>query len=261
MINKIRLILLILLCFIFHLDGLDFSLPATQQKFIGNWHFVKVQPGDTLSKIALDNDVSLLELLKHNLAFQLNKPIHPGQTLLIPNCYSLPELHQNEIIVNLANQMLYYRPADDTRSILIYPVTIGKPQHPTPQGDYYIKRKKIDPIWYPPASIRAVHAKQGKKYPFAVGPGPHNPLGKYAMYLNKPTYLIHTAINATALGGAQSFGCIRMYKRDIAILYPKIKINTAVKIINVPIANHDEFQNYCTRLISAKNIMVKGQAK
>ena len=67
------------------------------------------------------------------------------------------------------------------------------------------------------------------------------------MYLNKPTYLIHTAVSGQALGGARSFGCIRMYERDIAQLYPQIKLKTPVRIMDEPIPEPSTLQKYCTR--------------
>jgi lipoprotein-anchoring transpeptidase ErfK/SrfK len=228
--------------------SINFSAPENKQRFVGAWHYITVKPGDSLGRIAFEHDVSLINLLKYNPHVAIDTPIHPQQSLLIPNCYWVPELKPDEILINLANQTLYYQPSG-SESISVYPVTIGKPEHPTPQGDFYIKRKKKDPIWYPTASIRQAYAAKGKSYPSAVAPGRYNPLGTYVMYLNKPTYLIHTAVNGRALGGAQSFGCVRMYERDIGQLYPQIKVNTPVRIIDEPISNAENLIKYCTRSI------------
>ena len=241
---------LTLICFSFlycwSAYAVTFPLPENESRFVGSWHYVTVKPGDSLGKIAFRHDVSLINLLKHNPHLDINSPIHPKQSLLIPNCYWVPELQPDKIVVNLANQRLYYQPPG-SQSVLIYPVTIGKPEHPTPQGDFYIKRKRMNPIWYPTASIRKARAIKGQPYPSAVAPGPYNPLGKYVMYLNKPTYLIHTAVSGHALGGARSFGCVRMYERDISQLYPQIKVDTPVSIINTPIPNVENMAKYCTR--------------
>jgi lipoprotein-anchoring transpeptidase ErfK/SrfK len=67
------------------------------------------------------------------------------------------------------------------------------------------------------------------------------------MYLNKPTYLIHTAAGASRLGGKSSYGCVRMYERDIAKLYPIIPIKTKVKIIDQPVTSKPELYKYCSR--------------
>lgn len=226
--------------------SLDYRVPQTLPRFVGAWHYITVKPGDSLSKLAFTHDISLIDLLKYNPHVSLDKPIHPKQSLLIPNCYWVPPLRQGEILINLATQTLYYQP-EENDIVSIYPVTIGKPDYPTPQGEYYIKKKKRDPIWYPPPSIRRAYAAKGKSYPSAVAPGPYNPLGTYVMYLNKPTYLIHTAINARALGGAQSFGCVRMYERDIGQLYPQIKLNTPVRIVDEAIPNLEALHKYCTK--------------
>ena len=225
--------------------SINYQAPQDTHRFVGEWHYIKVKPGDSLGRIAFMHDISLINLLKYNPHVSVNKPIHPKQTLLIPNCYWVPPLTPGEILINLANKTLYYQP-ENSDTVSIYPVTIGKPGYPTPQGEYYIKKKKRDPIWYPTASIRQARAAKGKAYPSAIAPGPYNPLGTYVMYLNKPTYLIHTAVSGKALGGAQSFGCVRMYERDIGELYPQIKLKTPVRIVDQSIPDPEALHKYCT---------------
>ena len=244
-VRKNNFILFLLLLSSVSAYGLNFPLPKKDQRFIGSWHYVTVKPGDTLGRIAFDHDVSVVDLLKYNPHIKEKSVIHPSERLLIPNCYPVPSLAPNHIVINLANQTLYYQPPDE-QQLLIYPITIGKPSHPTPVGDFHIVRKKINPIWYPPISVRQANARRGVSLPRAIGPGPYNPLGRYALYLNKPTYLIHTAINGDALGGGKSFGCVRMYERDISELYPQIAIQTPVSIIDQPISTPEDLHKYCT---------------
>ena len=126
--------------------ALSFPLPEKDQAVIGKWHYIKVEPGDTSSQIAFAHDVSIDELLKYNKHIHSKSVIYPEETLLIPNCYIVPPLLQpNKIIINLANRILYYQPPGQQR-LLLYPVTIGKPSNPTPLGNFYIVRKKINQI-------------------------------------------------------------------------------------------------------------------
>ena len=112
--------------------SIDYSVPQTAQRFVGEWHYIKIKHGDSLGKIAFMHDISLINLLKYNPHVGVDKPIHPKQTLLIPNCYWVPSLVPGEILVNLATKTLYYQP-ENSNAVSIYPVTIGKPGYPTPQ--------------------------------------------------------------------------------------------------------------------------------
>ena len=135
--------------------------------------------------------------------------------MLIPSCFYAPvAVTPGQIVVNVATQTLFYRPTTNQSKLWVFPVTVGTEKHPTPIGEFYITKKKENPVWYPPASVRAASAKRGVQLPFGIEGGKGNPLGAYAMYLNKPTYLIHTAAGASKLGGKNSYGCVRMYERD-----------------------------------------------
>ena len=65
-------------------------------------------------------------------------------------------------------------------------------------------------------------------------PGPENPLGKFALRLGLPGYLIHGTNKPAGLGMRVTHGCIRMYPSDIEQLFHQTKVGTAVRIINQP---------------------------
>jgi L,D-transpeptidase ErfK/SrfK len=101
-------------------------------------------------------------------------------------------------------------------------------------GQAYVERKVIRPTWHVPASIAEDHRKKGDPLPAKVLPGPQNPLGEYALYLSKSSYLIHGTNKPSSIGLNATNGCIRLYPEDIKKLYEKTPVNTPVSIINQP---------------------------
>ena len=67
-----------------------------------------------------------------------------------------------------------------------------------------------------------------------IGPGPDNPLGKYAFYLQWPSYLIHGTNKPAGVGLRSSHGCIRLYPEDIEQFFTLVPIGTQVRVVNQP---------------------------
>ena len=67
-----------------------------------------------------------------------------------------------------------------------------------------------------------------------IGPGPDNPLGRYAFYLGWPSYMIHGTNKPAGVGLRSSHGCIRLYPEDIAQLFEMTPIGTQVRVVNQP---------------------------
>ncbi|MDF2875787.1 MAG: L,D-transpeptidase catalytic domain [Sporomusa sp.] len=121
----------------------------------------------------------------------------------------------NQIIVNLPSRTLeLYK---DNIMVKEYPVAIGKPDTPTPVGEFSIIEKEIDPAWYPP----------GKNY--VVPSGPDNPLGYRWMGLGS-LYGIHGTNAPGSIGLAISNGCIRMQEADAEEIFELVDCDTPVKI-------------------------------
>ena len=104
-----------------------------------------------------------------------------------------------------------------------YRVATGTPGYPTPVGTFEIIDKKENPTWYNPDPDG-----WGADLPASIGPGPGNPLGTRAMYLNAPGIRIHGTWSSSSIGTAASHGCIRMLISDSEELYPTIPIGTPV---------------------------------
>jgi L,D-transpeptidase ErfK/SrfK len=67
-----------------------------------------------------------------------------------------------------------------------------------------------------------------------IGPGPDNPLGKYAFYLQWPSYLIHGTNKPAGVGLRSSHGCIRLYPEDIEQFFNMVPLGTQVRVVNQP---------------------------
>jgi L,D-transpeptidase ErfK/SrfK len=69
------------------------------------------------------------------------------------------------------------------------------------------------------------------------GGDPDNPLGRFALKLAIPGYLIHGTDQRRSFGIGMrvSHGCIRLYPEDIERLYAMVPVGTPVRIIDQPI--------------------------
>jgi lipoprotein-anchoring transpeptidase ErfK/SrfK len=107
-----------------------------------------------------------------------------------------------------------------------YPVATAMPGFTTPLGDWTIINKVANPTWVNPAPNG-----WASSMPATIPPGPGNPLGTRAMYLNAPGIRIHGEYDASSIGHYASHGCIRMLVKDSEQLYSIVPIGTHVLII------------------------------
>jgi len=118
-----------------------------------------------------------------------------------------PPAKSVRLVVDLSDRELHV--IDGDRVERSYPVAIGKPGHPTPTGEFRIRRIIWNPKWVPPDSEWA----KGKK---AREPGdPRNPMGRVKMFFKEPDYYVHGTHEEDSLGRAESHGCIRMRNADV----------------------------------------------
>lgn len=104
-------------------------------------------------------------------------------------------------------------------------VATGTPGFPTPVGSFEVIDKRENPTWVNPDPTG-----WGADLPASIGPGPGNPLGTRAMYLNAPGIRIHGTWDSSSIGTAASHGCIRMLISDAESLYPLVPVGTPVLV-------------------------------
>ena len=193
---------------------------------IGAIRQIKTRKEDTLLDIARANNLGYVEILAANPGID---PWIPGDStkITLPTGHLLPSGPHKGLLLNLIDQRLYYFPPHNG-IIQSYPIGTGQEAWGTPQGSTKIVRKKLNPTWHVPKSIR----KAEPELPAIIKPGPDNPLGGHALYLGWPTYLIHGTNNPWGVGRRVSHGCIRMYPEGIEQLFPQVLLGTPVTIVS-----------------------------
>ena len=214
-----------------------YDLPPAGNDVIGALTMVTTRADDTLLEIARRHGLGYEDIVRANPDVDTWLP-GEGTEVTLPTRYVLPPGPRTGVVLNLAEYRLYYYPtpaAGEVAIVMTYPISIGRMDWETPLGRTTVISKVRDPAWYPPASIRAEHAAEGDPLPRIVPAGPQNPLGKYAMRLGLPGYLIHGTNRPAGVGMRVTHGCVRMFPEDIDYLFGNIDLNTAVTIINEPV--------------------------
>ena len=181
---------------------------------------------DSLVDLARKHGLGYTEIVAANPGID---PWVPGadKEIVLPTAHILPPGPREGILINLADQRLYFfRP--DGKTVDTVPLGIGNEGWDTPKGSTKVVRKKKNPTWYVPKSVR----EDQPELPAVVRPGPDNPLGGHAVYLGWPAYLFHGTNKPYGVGRRVSHGCVRLYPEDIARLFDDIKIGTPVTVID-----------------------------
>lgn len=209
-----------------------YQLPLPGNDVIGHIQTAYAQPGQTIDDVARQYDIGFYEILAANPHVNPENLL-PYQKLVIPTQFILPNAERKGIVVNVAELRLYYFPAN-TNTVETFPIAIGMEGSGTPVGQYYIVEKIKNPKWYVPAQVEAEMAKQGMLLPKVMDSGPDNPLGYYAMRLNKLSYLIHGTNVPATIGRRASAGCMHMFPEDIEYLFSQTPNHTSVTIVDQP---------------------------
>ncbi len=211
------------------------NFPITKEDdVVGRLAYVRLEKDDTLPDIARHFSLGINTVNEANPRIDTWLP-EAGKRVLLPLSFILPDATRKGIVINLAALRLFHFKGDaKSPMVSTYPVGVGTVERPSPMGQMYIERKMAQPTWYVPASIAADHRKKGDILPAKVPPGPLNPLGEYALYLNKGNYLIHGTNKPASIGLRATNGCIRLYPEDIKRLFENTPVKTPVSIVNQP---------------------------
>lgn len=135
-------------------------------------------------------------------------------------------LGKGAIVADTYSRALHYWNADGS-DYRIYPTSVPLSDELTKRGYTQVVRKKIGPSWTPTPSMR----ERDPSLPDFMPPGPGNPLGTHAMYLDWPAYLIHGTHDTRKIGRRSSAGCIGLYNHMIEELFAITPVGCQVRIL------------------------------
>lgn len=195
---------------------------------VGRFAVWAARAEDTLLDLAMQHGLGFVEIVAANPGVDPWLP-GTGTVISLPCAHLLPAAPRRGIVINLADQRLYFFPT--AGAVQTYPIGIAADGVAIEVGRGRVIRKRKDPVWVPPASVRA----EAPELPLSVPPGPDNPLGAFALDLSWTSTAIHGTNNPYGVGRRVSHGCFRLYPDDIAALFPQVAIGTEVRIVDQPV--------------------------
>jgi len=136
-----------------------------------------------------------------------------------------PSVSAGTIVVRTGQRRLYYVMGDGRA--IAYPVGVGMRSKQW-IGTTRIDGKHLRPAWSPPAEVKRDKPSLPDVIP---GGSPKNPMGEAALTLAGGEYAIHGTNVPNSIGGFVSYGCIRMYNRDVVDLYSRVSVGTTVMVV------------------------------
>ena len=204
----------------------------TEPTVVGDLETYVVEEGDTLLDVGRHFDLGYNEMTSANPGVDPWMP-SPGEVLVIPTEFVLPEARPQGVVVNIPEMRLYHYQAG---TVVTYPVGLGRDDWRTPEGSFKIRGKTERPTWVIPESIRAEHIRErNDPRTFIAGGDPENPLGLFRLELTLPLYALHGSNMPWGVGMQVSHGCIRLYNEDIAILFREVQVGSPGEFLYQPV--------------------------
>lgn len=163
-----------------------------------------------------------------------------GAAALLTGCAGAPRLgaapkwqnhfrsvNNGAILISLNSRRLsYWGPGG--KEYREFSIAVPSEDYLERRGRTSVVRRRANPDWRPTPSMQ----KRMPGLPSYIGPGPHNPLGEYALYLGWRYYAIHGTNNPRSIGTRATSGCFRLHPRDIKWLFAKVRIGTPVRVVD-----------------------------
>jgi L,D-transpeptidase ErfK/SrfK len=204
------------------------TLAAPAGDMIGTVRTHIVAEADTLADLARDNGLGYVEIVGANPGVDPWLP-GAGTRIVLPTGHLLPSAPRRGIVINIADQRLYFFPPG--KPAQTYPIGVPAAGINLQTGTTRVIAKRTNPVWVPPPSVRA----EDPELPRAVPPGPDNPLGSFALDLEWTNVVIHGTNRPYGIGRRVSHGCFRLYPKDIEALFKQVPIGTTVTVVDQPV--------------------------
>jgi lipoprotein-anchoring transpeptidase ErfK/SrfK len=129
-----------------------------------------------------------------------------------------------DIIVSFGDRKLYFITGPGIAES--FPIAIPREKSRW-EGITSVSMKRENPSWTPTSTMLVENPKLPRWVP---GGHPMNPLGNRALYLGSSDYRIHGTDAPWTIGTPASKGCVRMFNKDVADLYPRVKVGSKVTV-------------------------------
>lgn len=118
------------------------------------------------------------------------------------------------VLVSIPDRKLVVLENDEV--IARFPVSVGAPVSPSPEGEFEIVNRVANPTYYHAGTV--------------IPAGKDNPVGTRWIGLNEKGYGIHGTNVPSSIGHAASHGCIRLRNRDMEKLFSMLRVGDRVEI-------------------------------
>ena len=154
----------------------------------------------------------------------------PGETIVVANVRNDKlDAKASKIEIDKSRRILMAFDKDG-RLIAAYPASIGSAEKPAPSGTLRVTSVTRDPTYRynPKYKFRGVKSKR----PFAIAPGPNNPVGSVWINLSGEGYGIHGTPEPSKVSKTASHGCIRLTNWDALELAAMVEKRTPVAFLD-----------------------------
>lgn len=147
----------------------------------------------------------------------------PGAPVIDTSQVDLGDFHDG-ILIDISDRHLYWVEG----SKILYSFQLGVPRYEewVVYGDTKVTLKRPAPTWRPTPSM----LQRDPTLPKEVGPGPDNPLGKFALNTGFEYIRIHGTNRPESIGNPVSSGCFRLPDEGIETIFGLAKVGTPVRI-------------------------------
>ena len=158
----------------------------------------------------------------------------PGASITVDNRHVAAQAIDDGVVINVPQRMLFV--FHDGQLAAAWPVTVGRPDWPTPLGSFYVASRRTNPTWHVPPAIQDEMEEEGIDVGDVVAPGPKNPLGKSWVGLDHGGIGIHGTNHPRSIFLFGSHGCVRLEPEAGTKLLHMVKPQEAVEIIYQPVS-------------------------
>ena len=164
----------------------------------------------------------IIAAISSNIVNAQTPVVEPTFKYIPDTDYRVHPAMDTKLVLKLSERKLYlYSGGTVVRSFI---VAVGKKGWETPVGNFTIRDKIKNPAWTSFITGRVVK------------PGKNNPLGtrwiEFYKFSGKNDVIgFHGTTDSSSIGKAVSYGCVRMYGKDVEELYEMVVVGTDVSVV------------------------------